>query len=160
MELRGSEAKFRLDLGAPGRYGLPPRPLAAILLVRNRRRVLSTAPGRNAESTSRPDVRQRSAVVERGGQNGSDGVTDTGWWSNRGKRRDHLSIPNLITLGGLIIRSSSGVVSGQTRGAFLLFVLAGNFRCCRRLARQALEHADGTRRLSDPMADKLLIVSD
>jgi cardiolipin synthase len=83
------------------------------------------------------------------------------WWSNRGKRRDHLSIPNLITLGRVIIIPIIFwlLVSGQTRGAFLLFVLAGISDAVDGWLAKRWNMQTELGAYLDPMADKLLIVS-
>ncbi len=83
------------------------------------------------------------------------------WWSNRGKCRDHLSIPNLITLGRVIIIPIIFwlLVSGQTRGAFLLFVLAGISDAVDGWLAKRWNMQTELGAYLDPMADKLLIVS-
>lgn len=81
--------------------------------------------------------------------------------SQRGKRRQHLSIPNLITLGRVIIIPLIFwlLVSGQTRGAFLLFVLAGITDAVDGWLAKRWNMQTELGAYLDPMADKLLIVS-
>jgi cardiolipin synthase len=80
---------------------------------------------------------------------------------DRGKRRQHLSIPNLITLGRVIIIPIIFwlLVSGQTRGAFLLFVFAGITDAVDGWLAKRWNMQTELGAYLDPMADKLLIVS-
>ena len=72
-----------------------------------------------------------------------------------------MSIPNLITLGRVIIIPIIFwlLVSGQTRGAFLLFVLAGITDAVDGWLAKRWNMQTELGAYLDPMADKLLIVS-
>lgn len=72
-----------------------------------------------------------------------------------------MSIPNLITLGRVIIIPIIFwlLVSGQTRGAFLLFVLAGITDAVDGWMAKRWDMKTELGAYLDPMADKLLIVS-
>lgn len=72
-----------------------------------------------------------------------------------------MSIPNLITLGRVIMIPIIFwlLVSGQTRGAFLLFVLAGVTDAVDGWLAKRWNMKTELGAYLDPMADKLLIVS-
>lgn len=81
--------------------------------------------------------------------------------ADAGNAGTHLSIPNLITLGRVIFIPIIFwlLVSGQTRAAFLLFVLAGVTDAVDGWLAKRWNMKTELGAYLDPMADKLLVVS-
>jgi len=81
--------------------------------------------------------------------------------ARRGSRGTRLSIPNLITLGRIILVPIVvwAITSGEARAAFFLFVAAGISDAVDGFLAKRLHMASELGAYLDPLADKALIVS-